>query len=379
MKKIPLSLYIHVPWCVRKCPYCDFNSHAKQGALPEIDYVDRLLTEVHTQAPHLENRSIHSIFIGGGTPSLFSPNAYEKLFNGLYAFLSFEHEIEITLEANPGTVEQKRFYAYRQLGINRLSLGIQSFNHEKLKRLGRIHDGEQALRAIDSAKTSGFTNFNLDLMFGLPNQTLDEAMLDIKKATDCKPTHLSWYQLTIEPNTYFYKKPPTLPEDDYLFEIQSQGQQWLTENNFIQYEISAYSQPTFNCQHNLNYWEFGDYLGIGAGAHSKLTDLKAGQITRHWNEKNPKNYLDPQKSFIENKKQLNAEELPLEFMMNALRLKKPIPKKLFTARTGLPIKQLNPGMKKAVTDGWIHEQNDSWQVTDFGYRFLNDLLETWVQ
>ncbi len=343
-----------------------------------MQYIDRLCEEITNYLPIIQHREIHSIFIGGGTPSLFSATAYEKLFQFLREKLSFENNLEITLEANPGTVEQKRFDAYRKIGINRLSLGIQSFDDEKLKVLGRIHDGQEASRAIYTAKNAGFDNINLDLMFGLPHQTTEQALSDLHKALALHPTHISWYQLTLEPNTFFYKQPPPLPEDDLTWEIQEHGQRLLKENCFLHYEVSAYGRPGFFCAHNLNYWEFGDYLGIGAGAHSKLTHGQTGLITRHWNVKNPKTYLDPSKSPCEGQRVLTPAELPLEFMMNALRLQKPIPHALFTQRTGLSKATLDPLLKSAFTRRLMSHQEQAWEVTTLGHRFLNELLELFL-
>ena len=267
----PLSLYIHIPWCVRKCPYCDFNSHRSPDDLPEDDYVDALLEDLESDRVHAQGRPLRSIFIGGGTPSLFSPRAYQRLLAGIRHAVPFDDNLEITLEANPGTFEQEKFSAYRAAGINRLSIGIQSFNPLHLQALGRIHDDTEALRAAAIARRAGFDNLNLDLMFGLPGQSRREALDDLRRAADCAPAHLSWYQLTIEPNTEFYRRPPPLPGDDALAAMQEEGQALLARAGYRQYEISAYSQPGRACAHNLNYWTFGDYLGIGAGAHGKLT------------------------------------------------------------------------------------------------------------
>ncbi|HET8730764.1 MAG TPA: radical SAM family heme chaperone HemW, partial [Moraxellaceae bacterium] len=292
----PLSLYIHVPWCVRKCPYCDFNSHAAGAELPETAYVDALLADLRQDLDLdlVQGREIASIFIGGGTPSLFSPDAYARLFDGLRRELHFASDIEITLEANPGTVEQAKFRGYRALGVNRLSIGVQSFSPEKLAALGRIHGRDEAVRAAEAARGAGFDNFNIDLMHGLPGQSVAEALADVRQALALAPTHLSWYQLTIEPNTVFYRDPPVLPEDDTLWSIQEEGQTLLAEGGYRQYEVSAYARPERECRHNRNYWMFGDYLALGAGAHGKVTRpasaLGQGGVWRYAKTRLPRDY-----------------------------------------------------------------------------------------
>lgn len=373
--QIPLSLYIHTPWCIRKCPYCDFNSHAQKGELAEEGYIKTLIQEVQQKLSLVQDRPIISIFIGGGTPSLLKAESYAALFNQLHKYLSIDKQTEITLEANPGTVEQSRFIGYRQAGINRISLGIQSFQNEKLQTLGRVHNAEEAIKAVETAKKVDFDNFNLDLMFGLPQQNIDDALYDLQTAINLQPTHISWYQLTLEPNTYFHRFPPTLPNDDTIWEMQQQGSPLLANNNFHQYEISAYSQANKQCVHNRNYWEFGDYLGIGAGAHSKITNLKTKEITRHWNMKNPKDYLDVNKNFIANKKLLNQSELPLEFMLNALRLQKNIPIETFEQRTFLVFEDIKKKLRKAQNEGLIDFNTKQIYLTPLGKRFLNNVLE----
>ena len=375
---IPLSLYIHIPWCIKKCPYCDFNSHAAQSALPEKAYIDQLLRDLETQLPYVQNRAIHSIFIGGGTPSLFSPEAYVDLFARLRTYLTISDDIEMTIEANPGTTEAARFTGYFDAGINRVSLGVQSFQNDKLKALGRIHDANQAQNAFIQARKAGFEKINIDLMFGLPNQTRDDALFDLQTACDLSPNHLSWYQLTLEPNTFFHRFPPILPDDDGRFEIQQAGQALLHKNNFEQYEISAYGKNGFQSQHNLNYWLFGDYLGIGAGAHAKLTDLKTLQIRRRWNTKHPKQYLSADNNPLFESKVIEVKELPLEFMMNALRLREAIPIALFEARTGLPFSVIEKQMQLAARTEFLMFDNNNFQVTQKGYLFLNELLEIFL-
>ena len=373
----PLSLYIHIPWCVRKCPYCDFNSHKAGESLPEKDYVAALLDDLDRDLHWVQGRSIHSIFFGGGTPSLLSVEAYEALFAGLKQRLTFDDDIEITLEANPGTFEAEKFKGYRQLGINRLSIGIQSFRDEQLKALGRIHSADEAIRAVEMARNAGFDNFNLDLMHGLPDQTLDMALADIQQALDLNPTHLSWYQLTIEPNTEYFKYPPKLPEDETLWAIQEAGQKLLAENGFAQYEISAYSQAGTRAKHNLNYWQFGDYLGIGAGAHGKVTLPAQNQILRTAKTRLPKDYLNLAKPFLVSADNIESEDRPLEFMMNALRLYQGTDKQLFSARTGLDFSALSPQYEAAIQEGFL-ETGPEIKTTAKGQLFLNALLERFL-
>ena len=355
---IPLSLYVHIPWCVRKCPYCDFNSHALSGSLPERAYVDALLADLEQDLPWVQGREIQSIFIGGGTPSLFSVTAITELLAGLRERLMLAEDLEITLEANPGTVEQQRFCGYRAIGINRLSLGVQSFNPEQLRRLGRIHGRDEALGAFESALAAGFDNINLDLMYGLPAQSLEQALADVSEAIALGPAHISHYQLTLEPNTLFHKYPPALPDHDATWAMQLRCQQRLTAAGYRQYEVSAYARAGRRCRHNLNYWEFGDYLGIGAGAHGKLTDPARGLITRSWKRKNPKDYLQPER--IGGHTHIAEEDLGLEFMMNALRLVEGFPSRLFRERTGLSLERLAARPARCRSTGsaelrWNHD------------------------
>lgn len=370
----PLSLYIHIPWCVRKCPYCDFNSHTASPVLPEQEYVDALLADLDQDLPHVQGRELRSIFFGGGTPSLFSAEALGRLLAGVEQRIRFADDIEITLEANPGTFEQEKFKAYRGLGINRLSIGIQSFQEAKLKALGRIHNGDEAIRAADMARQAGFDNFNLDLMHGLPDQSQDEALDDLRQAIALGPTHLSWYQLTLEPNTVFWNQPPVLPEDDILWDIQETGQQLLADNGFAQYEVSAYAQPGKPARHNLNYWAFGDFIGIGAGAHGKLSHAD-GHIVRTWKTRLPKDYLNPAKPFQAGSKRLGADELPFEFLMNALRLIDGVEAELFHARTGLGLDTLTDARREAERRGLLRTDPDRLVATPQGQLFLNDLLQ----
>jgi len=374
----PLSLYIHFPWCIRKCPYCDFNSHTLKEDLPEKQYIDTLIKDLTLDLSSSNNRTIETIFLGGGTPSLFSATAMAYLFEGLNQHLNFAEDIEITLEANPGTVEYQRFADYRAIGINRLSIGIQSFQADKLKTLGRIHNSEEAINAAQTAHKAGFTNFNLDLMHGLPGQTLQEAIADITTAIQLAPTHISWYQLTLEPNTLFHKFPPALPADDLIWDMQEKGKELLAQAGFQQYEISAYSQPLRQCHHNVNYWQFGDYLGIGAGAHGKMTAINKQTITRSWKHKNPKDYLAAHHSFISESKSIPKNELAFEFMLNALRLYQTIPVKLFEERTGLVLSDIAAGLQNAQDKGLIHWDKTHIIPTDLGRRFYNDLVEIFL-
>ena len=373
----PLAAYVHIPWCVRKCPYCDFNSHTAGPQLPEDEYVAALLADLDEDFEQVQGRRLGSIFFGGGTPSLFSAQALERIVEGLEKRVGFTEDIEITLEANPGTFEQAKFRDYRQLGINRLSIGVQSFQVKKLKALGRIHDGDEAIRAADMARAAGFENFNLDLMHGLPGQSLDDALSDLRTAIAQQPTHLSWYQLTVEPNTEFWSRPPVLPEDDTLWDIQEAGQALLAEEGYAQYETSAYAQPGRQARHNLNYWTFGDFLGLGAGAHGKIS-RPDGRILRSWKTRLPKDYLDPGKRFRAGEKLLETQELPFEFLMNVLRLTDGVPALLFTQRTGLPLEQLAEARREAEARRLLAADPQRLVATPKGQLFLNDLLQLFL-
>jgi len=373
---IPLSLYVHVPWCVRKCPYCDFNSHQQQGELPEADYIAALLADLHNDSAYIQGRSLQSIFIGGGTPSLFSAASYDRLLKAIQKIVPFDADIEITLEANPGTFEQEKFSDYRKVGINRLSIGIQSFDAGNLQKLGRIHGRDEALRAADIAHKAGFDNFNLDLMFGLPGQSAEQALADLHTALSCQPTHLSWYQLTIEPNTEFFRRPPTLPPDDAIADMQQAGIELLQAHGFPRYEISAYSQAGRQSRHNLNYWQFGDYLGIGAGAHGKITTVSAERLSiiRTRKTRMPQHYLGANGEFTAESKTVPANELPLEFMMNALRLCDGVDAALYPQRTGLPLAALEPTLQHLQHKGLMQADNNRLAPTALGLRFLNEVL-----
>jgi oxygen-independent coproporphyrinogen-3 oxidase len=359
---------------VKKCPYCDFNSHAAGPTLPEEEYVDALLADLDADLGQVHGRPLSSIFFGGGTPSLFSDRALGRLLEGVERRVAFAGDIEITLEANPGTFEQAKFKGYRALGINRLSIGVQSFQEAKLKALGRIHDGNEAVRAADMARAAGFDNFNLDLMHGLPEQSLEDALFDLRTAIAQAPTHLSWYQLTMEPNTLFWSQPPVLPEDDLLWDIQEAGQALLAAEGYAQYEVSAYAQPGKQARHNLNYWTFGDFLGIGAGAHAKLSDPH-GRILRTWKTRLPKDYLDAAKAFQAGERLLGADELPFEFLMNVLRLTDGVPASLFTERTGLPLASLDAARTEAQARKLLRTEPERLCATAEGQLFLNDLLQ----
>ncbi|MCV6624157.1 MAG: radical SAM family heme chaperone HemW [Cellvibrionaceae bacterium] len=367
----PLSLYIHIPWCVRKCPYCDFNSHRAEEELPEQSYCDSLIEDLQQSKELSQGRALQSIFIGGGTPSLFSPHAFERVLTACEEIVGFEQDIEITMEANPGTAEQQRFSGYRQAGINRLSIGVQSFGDEQLKALGRIHSADQASKAMAMARKAGFDNVNLDLMHGLPQQSVESAKHDLQQAIALGPEHLSWYQLTIEPNTEYYKRPPLLPIDDELAEIQIQGQELLAQHGYKQYEISAYSRDQ-QSRHNLNYWKFGDYLGIGAGAHAKISRQQA--VSRQWKTRLPAHYLDRSRKYTAGEEIVQGEQLILEFMMNALRLSDGFELDLFEQRTFLPFSAIEPQLSELESEGLISMENGLLCPTDLGQRFLNDVI-----
>lgn len=374
----PLSLYVHVPWCVQKCPYCDFNSHGQKGDIPEAEYVQHLIDDLKADLHLVQGRKIHSIFIGGGTPSLLTGDAYTRLLSEVDSLIGLADNCEITLEANPGTVETGRFKEYVKAGINRISIGIQSLQSDKLKALGRIHGANEATYAAEQAKEAGLNSFNLDLMHGLPGQTLDDALSDLKQIIALDPPHISWYQLTIEPNTQFASKPPTLPQDETLWDIQEQGQALLAKAGYIQYEISGYAKPGYQCQHNLNYWRFGDYLGIGCGAHGKVTNAKTGIITRTEKVKHPRGYMDMVKPYLYKSWHVEQDDLAFEFFMNRFRLVEPCPIEDYSALTNQPLQSQQSALNKAINTGLLIEKDGHWQVSLKGHRFLNDLLELFV-
>lgn len=376
----PLSLYVHIPWCVRKCPYCDFNSHAAAEAAPERAYVAALLDDLDRELAAARNRQIETLFIGGGTPSLFSAEAIAELLDGIRARADLAPDAEITLEANPGTAESGKFRGFREAGVNRLSIGVQSFGAEQLKSLGRIHGPEEAAEAARLARAAGFDNFNLDLMFGLPGQGVPEVLADLRAAIALEPTHLSFYQLTLEPNTLFHKHPPPLPDPDATWDIQQAGQALLAEHGYAQYEVSAYAQPERRCRHNLNYWRFGDYLGIGAGAHGKLTDPETGHITRTWKIKHPQHYLDARHDPARQggRERVAPDALPFEFLMNALRLREGYPEALFAERTGLDPARLEPELGACLDDGLLERHAGHIRCTEAGYNFLDNVLQRFL-
>lgn len=373
----PLALYIHIPWCVRKCPYCDFNSHRAPEALPVADYVRALLADLDQELPQVWGRPVSSIFVGGGTPSLFPGAAIGEILAGVSARLRLMPGLEVTLESNPGTAEFDRFEAYRAAGVNRISFGVQSFDDARLAALGRIHDGGQAKRAFALARAAGFDNINLDLMYALPGQTLDGALSDLEQALELAPEHLSHYHLTLEPNTLFAAKPPPgLPDEDSAWDMQAACQQRLAEAGYAQYEISAYARPGRRSQHNLNYWQFGDYLGIGAGAHGKITLPAEDAILRRWKLKHPQAYLDAAASpaRIGGDQRLAAADLPFEFMLNALRLLEGSTLSTFEARTGLPRSALDAAFAQAQARGWLESDGERFRASALGQQFQNDLI-----
>lgn len=373
----PLALYVHVPWCVQKCPYCDFNSHEANGTIPEREYVDALIADLQSALPLIWGRSVVSVFFGGGTPSLLSPAAVDELIATFRALAMLAPDAEITLEANPGTVEAEKFAGFRSAGVNRLSLGIQSFNDEHLKALGRIHGAEEAKRAAQLAGEH-FDSFNLDLMYGLPGQTHEQALSDVETALSFSPSHLSCYQLTLEPNTRFAAFPPELPESDICADMQESIEARLAAAGFSNYETSAFAQRGKQCKHNLNYWYFGDYLGIGAGAHSKLT--LHDRVLRQMRWKHPKAYLENIRSghAVQEDNQVEVASLPFEFMMNALRLADGFHPSLFEARTAQSLNRVLPQMKAAESDGLLIVGPEKIAPTAKGRRFLNVLLERFL-
>jgi oxygen-independent coproporphyrinogen-3 oxidase len=373
----PLSLYIHIPWCVRKCPYCDFNSHAVTGEIPQQRYIDALMRDLDQELPGVQGREIETIFIGGGTPSLFDAAGIQQILSGIAARTPLAANAEITMEANPGTFEQERFAGFRAAGVNRLSIGVQSFDSARLQQLGRIHNSQDAILAASKAREIGFDNFNLDLMHGLPQQTPEAALADLQQAIDLQPTHLSWYQLTIEPNTEFFSKPPNLPEDEALWAIQEQGQALLQLHGYHQYEISAYSQPNRQSRHNMNYWQFGDYLGIGAGAHGKISWPAQNRITRRWKQRQPKAYMNALNP-LSGEQDISLEERPFEFMMNALRLTDGVETALFNQRTGLTLDTIAPMLQQAHQRGLLLNETKRLAPSPQGRLFLNDLLELFL-
>lgn len=371
----PLSLYVHIPWCVRKCPYCDFNSHAAQGQLPEEPYINALVADLRHEATRQQGRPLHSVFIGGGTPSLFSAPAIDRILTEIDRTLGLPADIEITLEANPGAVDQQRFSEYRASGINRISLGVQSFDNAALKALGRIHNSDNAHDALRTIKKAGFERWNIDLMHGLPGQSVEAAMLDLKTAFQFEPSHLSWYQLTIEPNTAFYSNTPTLPDDDELATIQDAGVDLLAANGLKQYEVSAYAQPMQQCQHNLNYWGFGDYLAIGAGAHGKVSYAANDHLSveRYWKTRVPDTYISSLNKEADHRF-VDGEDRIFEFMLNALRLNDGFSLGSFSERTGFSSERIQRPVQTLMDKGLLEHRKEHIAATAQGQRFLNDVI-----
>ncbi len=382
----PLSLYIHIPWCVQKCPYCDFNSHAVKQGISEAEYIAHLLADLDQDLALVQGRPLHSIFIGGGTPSTFSAEGIAAILSGVRDRIKMPAGTEVTMEANPGTVEASRFAGYVAAGVTRFSIGVQSFQASQLQALGRIHNPAQARRAAELAtqlRSEGLMSFNLDLMHGLPQQDVSAALADLQQAIELAPPHLSWYQLTIEPNTAFASRPPVLPEDEALWDIQEQGHALLTAAGYQQYETSAYSKAGYQCAHNLNYWRFGDYLGIGCGAHGKITlsadaQNAAGAVRRTVKIKHPKGYMDLSRGYLDSTTAVAADDLPFEFFMNRFRLLEACPKADFTAYTGLPVETVAPALARAVQLGLVSETPQHWQITEQGVRYLNELLQLFL-
>jgi len=377
----PLSLYVHIPWCVKKCPYCDFNSHAQNGALPVDEYIAALLADLDRDlaaSAAAKQRRLHSIFFGGGTPSLFAPDAIARILDGVAARLDLPRDAEVTLETNPGTVEHGRFDGYLGAGVNRISFGVQSFDDDKLRRLGRIHSAAEVDRAVKSAQDAGVANINLDLMYALPEQTLDGALADVERALALQPTHVSHYQLTLEPNTLFAVRPPPLPDEDSAWDMQEACQARLAAGGYMQYEVSAYARDGRQCAHNLNYWAFGDYLGTGAGAHGKLSD--DGRIVRTSKVKLPRSYLEraARREAFGTRVEVAAPDLPFEFMMNALRLNVGVDASMFDARTGIDSGTIAPLLQAARTRGWLVDDPARLAPTELGRRYLNDVVASFL-
>ncbi len=369
----PLALYIHMPWCESKCPYCDFNSHPLYD-LPEADYIDCLLQDLEADLTKIQHRPIVSLFVGGGTPSLFSARSIQRLMDGVASRVELADDLEATMEANPGSAESSKFQGFRAAGINRLSLGVQSFQDTALQQLGRIHNSDEALVAIEMAQATGFDCVNIDLMHGLPGQSTLSAMADLSVALNQQPAHLSWYQLTIEPNTLFHRQPPTLPREEIMGDIEAQGLQQMKDAGLQQYEVSAYARPSYRCRHNLNYWSFGDYLGIGAGAHGKITLPAEGRVIRRTRTRHPETYMQQQGSDrISEERELNEQDLVFEFMLNALRLVKGFDKDLFSQRCGLSAQLLKQPINEALNLKLLSDLNGQLQPTSLGLQFHNDL------
>jgi len=374
----PLTLYIHLPWCARKCPYCDFNSHELKTVIPEAEYVDALIADLEQELPGIWGRVCHSVFIGGGTPSLFSPGSVDRLLSGVRARLALAPDAEITLEANPGSSEVGRFKGFRDAGVNRLSIGVQSFDAGRLRAIGRIHDPDEARVAVEAAAGAGFDNFNLDLMFGLPEQSVEQAINDAETAAAYGAAHLSFYQLTLEPNTRFYRQPPALPDDETAWRMQEGIQALLAGRGYEQYEVSAYARPGRRCLHNLNYWQFGDYVGIGAGGHGKITF--PDRVERSMKVRSPGSYMKKAGGVgrVASSRTLSGDDAVFEFMLNALRLREPVSVAMFQQRTGRTLAAVRDVIRDAERDGLLRMDGGTLVTTDKGFRFLNELLERFL-
>jgi putative oxygen-independent coproporphyrinogen III oxidase len=378
-----IALYVHMPWCVRKCPYCDFNSHQLKSAQPDSSYIDALLRDFELELPRIGRRRIDSVFFGGGTPSLFQPEQFSSLLSELRQRMAFADDVEITMEANPGTIERGRFLGYAQAGINRVSLGAQSFSASALQRLGRIHSADDTHRAVEELRAAKLYNFNLDLMYALPDQSLEEALIDVRTACALGPSHISYYQLTLEPGTVFHSRPPPLPDDDAAWRIQSAGQRLLAEAGYQQYEVSAYARSDARCRHNLNYWLFGDYVGVGAGAHGKISRAEPLRVLRTVKPKQPREYQEQIRraadiAALGETTAVADSDLPFEFMLNALRLNEGFTVRDYEIRTGLPISGLRGPLLAAQQRGLLAVTASGWQPTDLGLRFLNDLQASFL-
>ena len=380
MDSVPLSLYVHIPWCIRKCPYCDFNSHEIQNTLPEDQYIDALIIDLKSYAKEVQNREVKSVFIGGGTPSIFAAKSIQRLIDAIRNELNLSSAAEITIEANPGATDQENFAGLHDAGVNRISIGAQSFTNKQLKSLGRIHDAQTAIDAAHAAHQAGFKNFNIDLMYALPQQEIAAALNDIEQAINLSPTHISYYQLTIEPNTSFYRQPPKLPDSQTSWEIQQAGMELLAKHGYQQYEVSAFAKENYQCVHNTNYWQFGDYLGIGAGAHQKLTLDSPNLITRCEKPKHPQQYM----RYINDEKSstqiqtLSEQDIIFEFMLNALRLKHGFTKQQFELHTGLTVEKINQPLQAHISEGLLIMDNDKIYCSARGYEFLDNVLQSWL-
>jgi putative oxygen-independent coproporphyrinogen III oxidase len=383
----PLSLYVHMPWCVRKCPYCDFNSHQLKSAAPDGGYIDALIRDFDAELSRAQGRRIDTVFFGGGTPSLFQPEDFSRLLGALRQRAAFADDVEVTMEANPGTIERGRFDGYREAGINRVSLGAQSFGRRALERLGRIHSADDTHRAVAELRAAKLDNFNLDLMYALPGQSLEEALEDVQIACQLGPAHISYYQLTLEPGTVFHARPPQLPDEDVAWQMQTAGQKLLAEAGFDQYEVSAYARHGKRCRHNMNYWLFGDYLGLGAGAHGKLSLALPERILRTAKPKQPREYQEQMQTRtragapgdpIGDSSFIAAADLPFEFMLNALRLNEGFTVRDYRQRTGLEMESLEARLADARGRGLLESREDGWRPTDLGRRFLNDLQASFL-